>query len=320
METENASNEQPTGTVSAGTRFLPAFGKAALLLGLFALGLVLMGQPMLAATFDAMAENAADGGDGVKGLQLSVTLGLWIVAVVCGLSAVVLGLLSLFGVGKADGRSHRVSGFFGMTLGGMVACMPLLLLPAIDAARRAAIRHAVQQELDALDTGAQQLTCANGAVVLRRPGDDWVILDGKAAARMHQNASLVAMKAIPGPEPIYAMIMVAHATVEELGMEDPRRLPQWLQDTAQQVVNNSQWTERSSPTIESGLAEATPYVEYRFEGLNQGGVRYETVARMAYIQGYLVDLIAIAPSEFPGRSDDWAKPFFRSVSLHQPSE
>ena len=61
-----------------------------------------------------------------------------------GVASIVLGVLSMRGKGRRLGTSNPVLGGFGFAIGLLMLALPLLLLPAVSAAKNAAAARAAQ--------------------------------------------------------------------------------------------------------------------------------------------------------------------------------
>lgn len=146
------------------------------------------------------------------------TVGL---GVLCGVTAVVLGVLSLLGVGKDQllNSSRPVAGVFGILLGGLMAALPLLLLPAINAARAAAevaqFRNSFAEATGA-DPTAERVYCVDGKLRLDRPGYRWLLADEQAAKTFNANASAAAMNLPEGSKQPVTVVLITEEIVPEV--------------------------------------------------------------------------------------------------------
>jgi hypothetical protein len=61
-----------------------------------------------------------------------------------GVASIALGVLSMLGKGRRLGTSNPILGGFGFAIGLLTVALPLLLLPAVSAAKNAAAARATQ--------------------------------------------------------------------------------------------------------------------------------------------------------------------------------
>lgn len=78
---------------------------------------------------------------------VSYSIAIALLAVSISLAAFMLGLLSLFGYGKLNGKSHRFAGFFGLLIGGAMTAMWCTVPTAINQARKAAQQRSLKSNV-----------------------------------------------------------------------------------------------------------------------------------------------------------------------------
>ena len=160
--------------------FLPAFGKAAFLLATFAWGTLLIGEFWLDSIGQSLAKNTAE--EEIQIVQQLLELALIGLAYLMSMAALVLGVLSILGMGKVDGKSRWLSGSLGTLLASPMLLLPLLLFPAIIQANQAA-ENASTQSMESgstlvLPQEAPRIvsqTASSPSTDLHRHGKSWVV-------------------------------------------------------------------------------------------------------------------------------------------------
>ncbi len=291
-------------------RFLPAFGRAALILPAVGIVGAIVGAMVLNGVEAALVAGAV-GGEEDAAIVFYLRILVLGVAVLAGFAGFVLGLLSLFGKGQVNGTSSPILGIFGMLLGALVTCMPLLLLPAIQAAKQARVVAMIKE----MDSGAEQLRCAGGAVVLVRPDEGWAIVDGEKARSFNPLASVAALRALPNQKLAIGMIIAEPITFVDLGILHESQLPDALPAVAENLVEQARLFDKTKPSLRTCTLGEIEGLEVMYEGTSPEGIDVSVRQQLYWWRGYMVRFVMTLPDDPSGEAKALAEPFFRAVTL-----
>ncbi|QDT67517.1 hypothetical protein MalM25_04160 [Planctomycetes bacterium MalM25] len=297
--------------------FWVPFGRTARNLAIFSLALVWLG-PVFIGSMQRSLASTLPAGEAIPAWVLWARVGVFGFAVISGVTAAIFGLLSLLGLGKYQGNSCRASGVFGFLLGGLVAASPLLLFPAVEAARLAGQRAQVEQQLSNIGIGALQLSCADESVILKRPGPEWTIVDGEDALRIVPHASIVALCPVLGPYPIVGSIGVDRFSLVDIGINSEDQMLDFLHGMVERLITAIPAADVSSAKIRPVMLAGLHAVEASWEATSNDGREVIFQARSVYWNNHYVEMTVMRPTTIAGPQEDWAQRFFESISLVSP--
>lgn len=215
----------------------------------------------------------------------------------------VLGVLSLFGYGKVRGSSHRVVGFLGLILCGFYACTPLLLIPAMSAAR-AAKEKAESAEANKLS----RVVLRDEQLVLSKPGPGWILAEGEQAKRMNPLAVASALRPVEDSDQVVGGIILVEV------VQDPAVLTADLTAIAEYLAESSEWKDKTINHTGEGTWLGIPCGEVSLAGTSPGG-RARLQIKVFIREGRVVQLFAFGPEAKTDPAGADFAPFFKAVTL-----
>jgi len=270
--------------------FLPAFGRAALILAGFSLVSLVCGGVLADSLGKSLDEVGGDERSAATQV-LSVRMVVFAVGWLSALGGFLLGLLSLLGRGKVDGTSRPGAGFVGMCLGGLLAASPLLLIPAISAARNAAAKAEAKRLEQAKPAGPSEVTCLNGSIVVKRPGDDWQLGTATEAAQINSEAIAAAIKRLSATSSATAIIIAEPVDLADLQVNNDDEIQTTLTEFASNWAQAQPWTDKQIDETVHSTGATPPFVEVSLlvNDQTEGNLRIRN--RAVLWQGHVVSMI-----------------------------